>query len=313
MDERSVAASAAQHHGVLTPDSLDRHGVTARQRRLRVASGEWRRLDNGILVVAAAPETFAMRAIAALLALPTAALSHQTALRVNGTRTADTRLHLAIAAGGTSRAPGAVLHRTVLEERDVVVRHGLRVTTIERTLIDLGATMSAGRLQRCVEDELVRGATTFSRIEATFTRLSRPGRTGIARTRSVLAAVDGQPPSESELEAMFQRLLVRRRLPSPVRQQRFAWSDHEHGRVDCWYPDANVIVELDGRRFHARLAAFERDRRRDQAALMHGLTTIRFTHHQIAGDPEWVIRVLCTVLGGQISPSPRPSSSRWTR
>lgn len=208
MDPRRIATSAAKHHGVLLPDLLDREEVTARQRRLRVASGEWRRLDGGILVIAGVPETFEMLATAALARHPTAALSHQSALRIHGTETATSAVHLSVQAGGPTRAVGAVLHQTLLEERDIVVRKGFRVTTLERTLVDLGATMGQRDLQRCIEDHLVRGRTTFARLESTFLRLATRGRTGIARTRAVLAALDGEPPTESELEAMFNRLLV---------------------------------------------------------------------------------------------------------
>jgi hypothetical protein len=284
---------------VLLPDLLDREQVSAAQRRRRVQRGEWRRLDGGILVIAGVPETFEMLATAALARHPTAALSHQSALRIYGTETATSAIHLSVQAGGQTRAVGAVLHQTLLEERDVVVRKGFRVTTLERTLVDLGATMGQRELQRCIEDHIVRGRTTFARLESTFLRLAARGRTGIARTRSVLAALDGEPPTESELEAMFDRLLVARNLPLPTRQVTFEWTDEESGRVDCWYPDAQVIVELDGRRFHARLAAFERDRRRDQAALLEGIPTLRFTHHQLTDEPEWVERVLRSVLAGR--------------
>jgi predicted transcriptional regulator of viral defense system len=281
------------------PDLLDREQVSAAQRRRRVQRGEWRRLDGGILVIAGVPETFEMLATAALARHPTAALSHQSALRIHGTETATSAIHLSVQAGGQTRAVGAVLHQTLLEERDVVVRKGFRVTTLERTLVDLGATMGQRELQRCIEDHIVRGRTTFARLESTFLRLATRGRSGIARTRAVLAALDGEPPTESELEAMFQRLLIARNLPLPTRQVTFEWTDEESGRVDCWYPDARVIVELDGRRFHARLAAFERDRRRDQAALLDGIPTLRFTHHQLTDEPEWVERVLRSVLAGR--------------
>jgi very-short-patch-repair endonuclease len=302
MDRHKLAASAVGHHGVLLPDLLDAEGVTARQRRLRVASGEWRRLDNGILVIAAAPETFEMRATAALAAIPQGALSHQSSIRMHGAENHERNVHVAVPDGVRTRCPGVRLHRCELDPRDVTVRRGFRVTTLERTLVDLGATMGRTDLQRCIEDLLVQRRTTFERLERTFARLAKPGRTGIARTRAVLVALDGTPPTESELEAMFERLLVAQRLPIPIRQVALRFGDAEHGRVDCWYPDAQVIVELDGRRFHARLAAFERDRRRDQAALKHGIETLRFTHHQLVDDPAWVIDVLRSVLARRCNP-----------
>ncbi len=38
-----------------------------------------------------------------------------------------------------------------------------------------------------------------------------------------------------------------------------------------------VVFEADGRRWHARLAAMERDRRRDLLAAAHGYLVVRLT------------------------------------
>jgi len=176
MDPRRMAASAARHHGVLLPVLLDEQGVTARQRQYRVATGEWRRLPNGIHVVAAVPETFEMLATAALAALPGAALSHDAAGRLHDLDLVDPAVHLTVVPGGTNRIRGAVVHQARLDPCDLTRRKGCPVTTLDRTLVDLGATLGRNALQRCVEDQLVGRSTTFPRLEQTFVRLARPGR-----------------------------------------------------------------------------------------------------------------------------------------
>ena len=294
-DTHRLAADAARHHGLLRAELLDRLGVSTRQRHLAVERGEWRRC-HGSLVIAGAPDTFELRASALLDARPSGVLSHQTSLRVHGTTTTDDRLHLTVPPNGPSRCPGVVLHRAPIEPVDMTSRGGFRVTTLERTLIDLGATMPASLLQACIEDHLARRATTFDRLERTLTRVSRRGRRGIARARAVLAAVDGVPPTESELERRFLRVVGRASLPVPERQVTFAWSTTEQGRVDFWFAGPRLVVELDGRRYHARTDAFERDRRRDQLALLDGVRTVRITHRQLVDDPDEVIRVLRALM-----------------
>lgn len=163
------------------------------------------------------------------------------------------------------------------------------MTTLERTLIDLAVTMSQRDLVRAVEGCLVARATTFDRLTSAFARIG-------ARARKVLAALDGQPPSESELEARFVELLESAGLPRPQMQVAIDGVTGENGRVDGFYADRRVIVELDGRRFHARVDAFERDRRRDHAAVRRGLATVRFTHRQIVSDPRYVVEVLTDIL-----------------
>jgi very-short-patch-repair endonuclease len=275
---------------------LDELGVTAGERRGRVRRGEWRRTPSGVLIVAGAPETFEMRATAALLAVDESVLSHQTAGQVLDVDVSDELIHLAIPDYGRSHAYGVKLHRTTLAEEDVVRRKGFPVTSMERTLVDLASVLSLRDLRRCVEDQLVRRTTTFDRVESTFNRLATRGRPGIARMRRLLAEIDGQPPTESELEAMFVRLLARHGLPRPQRQVTFEWMEKERGRVDFLFPHAQLIIEVDGRRFHERSKAFESDRRRDQLALVHGLRTVRFTHRQVSRDAEFVVDVVRRLL-----------------
>lgn len=292
MDLQRLHRHSARHHGVLLPDALDAAGVTAKQRRTRVRRGEWRTLPCGITVVAGVPETFEMLATAALAAVRGGVLGHQSAGIVHGLDLVSDAIHVCVPPGSTSRCRGIVVHRSSLDARDVTRRSGFPITTIERTFVDLSASMSPRRLRRLVETSLVERTTTFSRVEEVFFRVCRRGRPGTVRMRDALIALDGRPPSESELEATFLDLLDRARLPRPVTQHRFAWSAAEKGRVDAWFAADDVIVELDGRRFHARLEAFERDRRRDQLALVNGLSTVRFTHRQIADSPADVIDVV---------------------
>jgi very-short-patch-repair endonuclease len=129
-----------------------------------------------------------------------------------------------------------------------------------------------------------------------FAELATRGRPGIGRSRAVLGRLDPDPPTESELEAMFVRLVARRRLPSPERQASFDWLGSGRGRVDFWYPQQRLVLELDGRRFHLRVAAFESDRRRDLVGLTHGITTVRITHRQLSTEGSFVATSLLNVL-----------------
>jgi hypothetical protein len=65
--------------------------------------------------------------------------------------------------------------------------------------------------------------------------------------------------------------------------------------VDFHWPRERVIVETDGHEHHGTRAAFERDRARDQRLTAAGWTVVRFTHRQVAEDPERVKRTLVSV------------------
>ncbi len=53
-----------------------------------------------------------------------------------------------------------------------------------------------------------------------------------------------------------------------------------------------LVVETDGLRYHRTAAQQARDRIRDQAHATAGLTTLRFTYHQVARCPDQVERTL---------------------
>ena len=57
-------------------------------------------------------------------------------------------------------------------------------------------------------------------------------------------------------------------------------------RVDCRYPETNVVVELLGYRFHRSSAdQLRRDAERANALLLDGYAPYQFTYEQLAGTP----------------------------
>lgn len=296
MDDPRLATHARAHHGVFDHRQLDALGIGTDQRRRNVDNGRWQRLHEGVFAASTTPRTFELELEAALAAMPAAALSHRAAALALGLGELDQVVEISVEPGRRNRLAGVRVHQTPLPADHVTRRSGWRVTTVERTLIDLGKVVSTNELQRCIEDAVTSRRTTMARVESTFAELAVRGRPGIARTRSVLARLDGGPPSESELEARFWRTLVRARLPLPLRQHSFEWLAGGSGRVDLWYPAHRLIVELDGRRFHTRSGAFDDDRRRDQLALVHGLRTVRFTHRQVTAERRYVTDVMRRLL-----------------
>jgi very-short-patch-repair endonuclease len=250
-----------------------------------------------VFTFAGTPTTFELTASAALIALPKAALSHRAAARIWRFGLEEpSPLEVTVPSDSRNRLSGVRVYQSATGGRDVVVRSGFRVTNRERTLVDLGRVISLASLQGCIESQIAERLTTLARVESMFESLAARGRPGIARVRDALNALDGEPPTESALEARFWKLLKDGGLPLPQCQARFDWLDGGTGRVDFWYPEVELVVELDGRRFHARASAFEQDRRRDQLGLVHGIRTLRITHRQIATETEFVLGVLSALI-----------------
>jgi very-short-patch-repair endonuclease len=66
-------------------------------------------------------------------------------------------------------------------------------------------------------------------------------------------------------------------------------------RVDFYWPRLGLVVETDGGTFHRTPSQQLRDRRRDQAHLVSGLTPLRFTHSQVRFEPAYVVATLRAV------------------
>lgn len=58
----------------------------------------------------------------------------------------------------------------------------------------------------------------------------------------------------------------------------------------------DLVVELDGHAYHARAAAFERDRRRDADLAAAGYRVVRLTWRRVVGEPDRVAETLARVL-----------------
>ena len=56
--------------------------------------------------------------------------------------------------------------------------------------------------------------------------------------------------------------------------------------VDAYFPEHNLIVELDGWDYHKDHEAFESDRERDAENLRHGLKTLRITKQRMRAAPD---------------------------
>jgi very-short-patch-repair endonuclease len=95
----------------------------------------------------------------------------------------------------------------------------------------------------------------------------------------------------SMLELRYVRLVERPHgLPRGVRQNR-----RDRWRDDVTYAGYAVTVELDGRLAHPAERAF-RDHRRDNAAVLTGLTVLRYGHADLAHRPCAVAREVAAVL-----------------
>ncbi len=199
--------------------------------------------------------------------------------------------------GGHARLAGVFVHQ--IDDLSVVDRmlwHGLPISKPARAIVELGATQPMAVIGRVADDLIRLGRTTHSEVCAAFHRVARPGKPGVERVARVLdERGDGYVPPASELERALFAALVAGGLPPPVRQVSLPGREEARairGVVDAAYPDAKLLLEADGRRWHDRVGAARADRERDAQAARRGWQTLRFVHEQIVGDPAEVCAIV---------------------
>lgn len=176
---------------------------------------------------------------------------------------------------------------------------GFPTTTVPRTIVDLAAVTTDLRLQRAIESAITAHQASFSSLADVLRQVRRQGKTGVTRLVRVLDRLDGEAPPASVLERHL-ALVVRRAGLRGVRQFPLPWAaEPVDGCVDLAVPSAKLLVEADGRRWHARLDAMARDRRRDRVALAAGWVTVRFVYRDLVDDPAGAAAELRTIVAAR--------------
>jgi hypothetical protein len=281
--DRLMSALAASHHGVLARRLLIDHGVgtdtiDARLRQRRLVT-----VHRGVYALGHSELTDHGRWLAAVEAFGgDGALSHASAARFwDLHQGALTPIHVTLPRrSGVPPRRGLRPHRVCrLLDDEVVVERAIRVTTVERTILDLAATVRGRRLEH-----VIRRASRLRRFDLDVQRqmLARhPRRPGARELGRLLASLQGKGTDDfrSRMEIAFAQLCDDYGLPRPV------INGHVLGeRVDFHWPATTLIVETDGFAFHAMPTAFADDRRRDQKLTLAGYTVVRLTWDQVTAD-----------------------------
>lgn len=288
MVEHLVAELAAAQYGVIARFQLLELGVSDAFIRTRLRSGEWVRLAPGVYGYRGHRDTWERRVwIAYLAAGEKAAVSHQTAaasFRVDGFPRRD--IYLTVPHPSHQRVAGATVHQSrYLPPHHTVIFNGRRTTTLSRTLVDLAPELSFKRLELAYEHAIVTDHLTYAKMCRTFRELATPGRRGMEKLGRVL---DDRGPGFVAPATALERALLEvadlAGLPAPSRQHPLPGHHGIEGCVDGAIPEAKLILEADGRRWHTRLANLARDLARDKQAARVGWDTLRFIHAELTDD-----------------------------
>ena len=289
--DRAAVRIAASQHGMITSAQLERAGFGPNALARRVDGGWLVRVHVGVYRLGLFGGPFADEMAALLACGDRAVISHWSATGVFALRPRPIApVDISVVGGLSGKRPGIRPHRaSSLPPGDVVLRHGLRVTTPARTLLDLAAVASRDALERLTEEAQVQRLVSQGELAAVVQRGA--GRPGVAKLRAVLDFIDEPLFTRSEGEKRLRALCRSSALPMPrTNVKRAGWE------VDAVWDDQRLVVEVDGRQFHDTGASFERDRRKDADLLLAGYRVLRITWRRLTREPEQVIATIAAAL-----------------
>ncbi len=188
-DYEALYASASAQAGYFTSPQAREHGVSWRALTHHAARGRFRRVRRGLYRFRDYPSSLYEEVVAAWLAVgpDRSIVSHDTALDLYDlSDIIPSSVHLIVprAQRGLHPPAGVTLHTTTCALRDdeVTIREGVRLTTPERTLLDMvEAGTALEHTERGIQTVLARGWLDTARFRrAAQERGPRVGRVVVA-------------------------------------------------------------------------------------------------------------------------------------
>jgi hypothetical protein len=287
--DRLILDLARRQHGHVARWQLLDLGATQGLIAGRLAAGAWVAVHQGVYCIGPRRNDPVSRAAAAVLACgPEAVLSHASAASLWGFLPRWT-FPMDVTTKVKRSRPGITTHRCqALISADNSLQLGVKVTSRARTLLDISPRLPSKQLTRTVNNALREHEVSQDALSDVIGRNPlHPGATLL----TPFLDLPGGNPTNSYLEDDFLPFLATYGLPTPLTNVIV------NGRqVDVYFPEHNLIVELDGWGYHNTRHAFETDRERDAHQLAHGIQTVRITKDRVTANPAREAERLQSIL-----------------
>lgn len=265
----------------------------------RLAAGRYRQLLPGVLAEAATPDSWELRAMAAVLAVGgDAVLARGSAARVHGLRAGKEEPLAILVRTRTFRGlDGIRVHRTrVLEADDVTMVGPLPATCVARTICDLAGSLAGEELRTAVADAIRRRWTDARQLRVMASRLGR-----FRGRRQLMALLDELHPLDrdcrSELETRFLRLMVGAGVPPTAMNHPVTDASGRRRVLDAVWLPQRLPVELDSRLAHGTLLDWHDDLRRENDVVLTGWRSfLRFSWDDVVNRPSRVVSTVREAL-----------------
>jgi hypothetical protein len=271
---RVVAELAAAQHGVVTRAQAAEQGLRPDHIRTLLHRGVVDEVLPGVLRDRGAPTTWEQRVMVATLATAGVASGRTAAAlhRLDGHERGGP-IEVLVERGRQRVVPLVRVRRceSLPRHLDVTTVEGIPVTSVARTLCELGTSCTDDEVERALDDALRRGFSDRW-IRETLDRLHRPGPAGTGALVRVLASPDrGGVVPDSWRERVTARLLAHPELAGLVAQHAVRDADGvEVARPDLALVEIRLGIEYHSDQWHFGPRRGRGDRRRDRRAMGAG-------------------------------------------
>jgi hypothetical protein len=294
--ERGLAELAGQQHGVVGRDQVRALGLEPGAIKRRIQAGRLHVIHRGVYAVGHTAITQRGRWMAAVLASGDGAvLSHRSATALFGIRGSGTgEAHVTVPR--KSRSQWSIRrHFSMLpdDEREVVA--GIPATSAARAVLDLAGEKGEVAAEAALREMEYLGI--YGRVSLPVLLERYPRHRGAGIVEVCLERLEDDPGGRirSPLEELFLPFLDAHRIPRPRLNFWLTVGEHRY-QVDCLWPEARLVGELDGFKSHGTKRAFRKDRKRDRRLGARGFHIVRITEDQVLDEPTEVAADLTTLI-----------------
>jgi hypothetical protein len=213
-----------------------------------------------------------------------AVLSHRSATALFGAWGSGAgEIHVTVPRKVRSQRP-IRRHFSLLPPDERTVVDGIPVTSAARAVLDLAGEKGEAAAESALRELEYLGVYGDVSLPALIKRHPRHPGADIAEVCLERLRDDPGGRLRSDLEERFITFLDAKGIPRP-RLNPWLSIDDDRFQVDCLWPEARVVAELDGWQSHGTRRAFRSDRRRDRKLGAAGYRVIRITEDQIRNEP----------------------------
>lgn len=323
--EPTLTSAMRRHAGVFATADALAAGVHRKAIGPLLRSGEWRRVRFGVYTTAqvwheheAAGRLHRLECAAVLRRLDRdgVAVSHSSAARLHGLvvpRSVEGDVRLTDPAQfRTGR--GYRISEGALPLQDVVVQDGVPLTTVSRTIADVGREWALTDTVVAADDALADGRTTVAELQAAALAQTHWVGCGRAARALSLARVGAHSPHETRTRLALDAA----GLPEPLLQQAVRVGSRLVAVLDMYWPDHGVFVECDGRvkytdpwRNRTPAQVLWDEKRRQDDLLDLDLRGVRIVPEDLDGRLEEKVARLRSLLAHERPALPRYRTELW--